>query len=217
MSKLRVFLAEDHVIVRVGLGSLIAAQPDMEVVGEAEDGETACLRVKECEPDVIVMDISMPRLNGADATQRLIRERPQLKILVLTAFEDKSYLRQLLAAGASGYLLKRAAANELVHAIRTVAAGGIYIDPTLAGKVVDSFVSRQPHGTGQPDGELSEREREVLRLIAWGHSYKEIASRLGIGVSTVDTYKSRLMEKLKLRSRADIVRYAAQQGWLKDS
>ena len=217
MAKLRVLLAEDHAVVRDGLRSLIEGQADMAVVGEAEDGETACREAKECAPDVVVMDISMPRLNGAQATERLRRESPAARVLVLTAYEDKSYLRQLLAAGASGYLLKRAAANELVHAIRTVAAGGVYIDPALAGKVVDSFVrQRSPGEERRPGPDLSEREVEVLRLIAWGYSYKEIAAQLGIGVRTVETYKTRLMEKLELRSRADIVRYAVQQGWLQE-
>ena len=217
MAKLRVLLAEDHAVVRDGLRSLIEGQADMAVVGEAEDGETACREAKECAPDVVVMDISMPRLNGAQATERLRRESPAARVLVLTAYEDKSYLRQLLAAGASGYLLKRAAANELVHAIRTVAAGGVYIDPALAGKVVDSFIRQlAPGEERRPGPDLSEREVEVLRLIAWGYSYKEIAAQLGIGVRTVETYKTRLMEKLELRSRADIVRYAVQQGWLQE-
>jgi len=216
LTKLRVLLAEDHTIVRDGLKWLINGQEDMEVVGEAEDGEAACRLAKDCAPDVVVMDVSMPRLGGAQATERLRRTCPDTKVLVLTAFEDKSYLRQLLKAGASGYLLKRAAVNELIHAIRTVASGGVYIDPTLAGKVVDSFVRQQPSGHAPQQGnELSEREADVLRLLARGHTYKEVAARLGIGVKTVETYKTRLMEKLELRSRADIIRYAVRQGWLR--
>lgn len=215
MAKLRVLLADDHGIIRDGLKWLINVQEDMEVVGEAEDGEAACRLAKECTPDVVVMDVSMPGMGGAQATERLKRARPDTKVLVLTAYEDKSYLRQLLKAGASGYLLKRAAANELIHAIRTVASGGVYIDPTLAGKVVDGFVRQQPLGRApQQADELSEREADVLRLLARGHTYKEIAVRLGIGVKTVETYKTRLMEKLELRSRADIIRYAVRQGWL---
>ena len=217
MSKLRIVLADDHTIVREGVKSLINQQLDMEVVGEADDGDGVLRRVKECEPDLVVMDISMPGLNGAQATERLRHTLPAPKVLVLTAFEDKSYLRQLLAAGASGYLLKRAAANELVHAIRTVASGGVYIDPTLAGKVVNGFVrQRAGDGTQAPESALSEREADVLRLLARGLTYKEVAAQLGIGVKTVETYKARLMEKLELRSRAEIIRYAVRQGWLQD-
>ena len=163
------------------------------------------------------MDLSLPDLSGARVTARIKQTYPQLKVLVLTAYEDKSYMRQLFEAGAAGYLLKRAAAQEVIGAIRTIAAGGLYIDPTLASKVVDSFVRQPAAGGKQQRGELSEREQEVLRLIAWGYSNKEIAARLDISVKTVETYKTRLMEKLDLRSRADIVRYAVRQGWLQEN
>ena len=137
-------------------------------------------------------------------------------MLALTVHEDKGYLRQLLAAGAAGYVLKRAAAEELIHAIRVVAAGGVYLDPALAGKVVGGFVRRPPARAPPTGGELSEREAEVARLTAAGHSNKEIAARLELSVKTVETYKARSMEKLGLQSRADLVRYAVQQGWLQD-
>ena len=216
MNKLGIIIADDHQVVREGLKALINAQPDMHVVGEAEDGGAAWLLAKRLQPDVVLMDVSMPGMNGAEATERLRRDCPQIKVLALTAYEDKGYLRQLLAAGAAGYVLKRAVVEELVRAVRAVAAGGSYIDPTLAGKVVSGYISQ---GTGElkpPAGELSERESEVLRLVAWGYSNKEIAAKLNISVKTVETYKVRLMEKLDLRSRADIVRYALRQGWLQD-
>jgi len=216
-TKLRVFLADDHAVVREGLKALVNAQPDMEVSGEAADGRSAFQQVQKLQPDVVIMDVSMPEMNGAEATEQLKQARPRVKVLALTVHEDKGYLRQLLEAGASGYMLKRAAAEELIRAIRTVAAGGIYLDPTLAGKVVGSFV-RNPAGKGGSESmELSERETEVLRLIAAGHSNKEIANRLNLSVKTVETYKARSMEKLGLRGRAEIVRYALQHGWLQNA
>jgi DNA-binding NarL/FixJ family response regulator len=214
MNKLRILIADDHQVVREGLKTLVNAQPDMRVVGEAEDGRAAWLLAKQLSPDVVVMDVSMPELNGAEATERLRRECPQVKVLTLTVYEDKGYLRQLLKAGASGYVLKRTVMEELVRAIRAVAKGDSYVDPTLAGRVVSSYIS-QEGGTGRgTGGDLSEREEQVLRLVAWGYSNKEIGAQLEISVKTVETYKVRLMEKLGLRSRADIVRYALRQGWL---
>jgi DNA-binding NarL/FixJ family response regulator len=159
----------------------------------------------------------MPQMNGAQATAQLKQAWPSVKVLALTVHEDKGYLRLLLEAGASGYVLKRAAAEELIHAIRTVAAGGVYLDPALAGKVVGSFV-RPPAGKGVPEGgDLSDREAEVVRLIAAGYSNKEIATRLSLSVKTVETYKARSMEKLGMESRADLVRYALQRGWLQNT
>jgi DNA-binding NarL/FixJ family response regulator len=217
MAKLRVYLADDHAVVRSGLKALINAQPDMEVSGEAGDGRTACDQVQELQPDVVVMDVSMPKLNGAQATVQLKQACPKVKVLALTVHEDKGYLRLLLEAGASGYVLKRAAAEDLIHAIRTVAAGGLYLDPALAGQVVGSFV-RSPAGHRAPEGgDLSDREAEVVRLIAAGYSNKEIASRISLSVKTVETYKARSMEKLGLESRADLVRYALQRGWLQNT
>ena len=213
-NKLRVYLADDHAVVRAGLKALINAEPQMEVSGEAGDGRTACQEVQELQPDVVVMDVSMPKMNGAQATAQLKQACPNVKVLALTVHEDKGYLRLLLEAGASGYVLKRAAAEDLIHAIRTVAAGGVYLDPALAGKVVGSFV-RAPAGQRVPEGgDLSDREAEVVRLIAAGYSNKEIASQISLSVKTVETYKARSMEKLGLHSRAEIVRYALQRGWL---
>jgi DNA-binding NarL/FixJ family response regulator len=216
LSKLRVFLADDHMVVREGLKSLVNAQPDMHVVGEAAGGDAAWRAASRLVPDVVVMDVSMPDMSGAEATERLKRECPQVKVLALTVFEDKGYVRQMLGAGASGYVLKRAVMDELVRAIRTVAAGGSYVDPTLAAGLVSSFFNQDTAEGRAPADELSERESQVLRLIAWGYSNKEIGWKLSISAKTVDTYKLRLMEKLGLRSRTDIVRYAMRHGLLQE-
>jgi DNA-binding NarL/FixJ family response regulator len=214
VDKLRIFLAEDHSVMREGLKMLVNAQPDMEVIGEAGDGLTAWQLAKELKPDVVVMDISMPQASGHEATQKLRQTSPDIKILALTVHEERGYLRALLEAGVSGYLLKRVAAEELILAIRKVAEGGVYLDPSLASKVVGSFVHQESPPHVLQGSELSDREAEVTRLIAQGFSYKEIANQLHISVKTVETYKARAMEKLNLSSRADIVRYAIRQGWL---
>lgn len=216
MNKIRVLLADDHAIVREGLKSLVNSQPDMEVIGEAPDGLAAVGMTSELDPDVAVVDVSMPGLNGAQVTTKLREACPDRKVLVLTVHEDKGYLRLLLEAGASGYVLKRAAASELVQAIRAVAGGGTYLDPALASSVVDDFV-RPGAEREVPAVELSEREGEVVRLIALGYSNKEIAAQLKLSVKTVETYKTRSMEKLHIRSRVDIVRYAAKRGWLENA
>jgi DNA-binding NarL/FixJ family response regulator len=216
MSKIRVLLADDHAIVREGLKSLINSQSEMEVIGEAPDGHSALTMTEDLDPDVVVVDVSMPDLNGAQVTTQLRAIRPDRKVLVLTVHEDKGYLRLLLEAGASGYVLKRAAAAELVQAIRAVAGGGTYLDPSLASSLVDDFVRPGPERDNS-GVELSDREAEVVRLIALGYSNKEIASQLKLSVKTVETYKTRSMEKLHIRSRVDIVRYAVKRGWLENA
>jgi DNA-binding NarL/FixJ family response regulator len=213
-TKLRIVLADDHNVVRAGLRALIDAQPDMEVVGEAADGEAACRQATDLGPDVVVMDVSMPALGGAPATDRIRRDRPEVRVLALTVHEDRSYLQQLLQAGASGYLLKRAAADDLIHAIRTVARGGTYLDPGLTGKVLGGLVGRSAQPGAPPGDALSDREEEVLRLIARGHTNREIAAQLDVSIKTVETHKARAMEKLGLDSRAAIVAYAIRWGWL---
>jgi DNA-binding NarL/FixJ family response regulator len=213
MTKLRVFLADDHAVVREGLKALVNAHPGMAIVGEAADGRTACELVEQLRPDVAVLDVSMPEMNGSQATERVRRTCPEVKVLALTVHEDRGYLRELLAAGAAGYVLKRSAAEELIRAIRVVAAGGVYLDPSLAGKVVGGFVQR-PGSDAAGGAELSEREAAVVRLTALGHGNKEIAAQLEISTKTVETYKARAMEKLGLHSRADLVGYAAERGWL---
>jgi two-component system response regulator NreC len=217
MTKLRIVLADDHAVIREGLKSLVNAQPDMEIVGEAENGRVAWQLAKALEPDVAVMDVSMPELNGVKATEILTQECPKIKVLALTVHEDQGYLRQILKAGAAGYVLKKAMAEELIQAIRTVAAGNTYIDPVLANNVVRGYLRDESVKDRLLRSDLSARETEVLRLIAWGYSNKEISAQLNIGTKTVETYKARLMDKLELRSRVEIVLYALHQGWLKDS
>lgn len=214
---LRVVLADDHPIVRDGLRRLINQQADMRVVGEADNGEAACQTARLLLPDVLVTDLSMPGLSGQDVAVRVRRDSPDVKVLVLTVHEERTYLTQLLRAGASGYVLKRAAPAELVSAIRTVASGGTYIDPALASTVVEGYLDAEKVASREGEDLLSDREREVLVSIARGFSNKEIAGNLGLSVKTIETYKARVAEKLGLRSRVEIVRYAARRGWLTDS
>jgi DNA-binding NarL/FixJ family response regulator len=217
MSKLRILLAEDHETVREGLRMIVNAQTDMEVVGEAGDGRAAVARAVELLPDIVVMDVSMPQLNGLKATEKLMQVCPQIKVLTLTRHTDDGYLQQLLRAGASGYVLKQSPPAEMLQAIRAIAAGGKYLDPAVAGKVMGNFVGRTARLRVAPQSGLSDREEEVLRLIAWGHSNKEIAAHLDLSVKTVEVHKSNAMKKLGMKSRIDIVRYALLEGWLQDT
>jgi DNA-binding NarL/FixJ family response regulator len=213
---LRVVMADDHPIVMAGMKALVAGDPDLDVVGEARDGRTALQLAKELRPDVVVLDIGMPGLNGLEVALALRVEAPGIRVVILTVHEDRAYLRQLLEAGVAAYLLKRSAAEELVRAIHAVAAGGLYLDPAVAGKVVGAATRPSPGNPLGAPAELSERETEVLRLVAEGHTSKEISSRLAISVKTVETYKARAMEKLSFKTRVDVVRYAASRGWLRD-
>jgi DNA-binding NarL/FixJ family response regulator len=205
----RVLLTDDHPLVRVGLRTLIDAEPDLEVVGEADNGQDAIALASALMPDVIVLDIQMPRLDGLHATPLLKRVCPLAAIVVLTVYEDAAYLRELFEVGANAYVLKRAASTELIGAIRSVLRGDVYVDPRVASKVV---VPVGPRSGSAPS--LSEREAEVLRAVAQGYSNKEIAGQLTLSVRTVETYKARSMEKLGLRNRVDIVRYATEHRWL---
>jgi DNA-binding NarL/FixJ family response regulator len=209
----RVFLVDDHEIVRSGLKVLVEAQPDMSVVGEAAEGLAGLRGVAELAPDVVVMDLSMPVLGGVEATERIRATSPGVKVLALTAREERAYVDLLMAAGASGYVLKRSAADALVRAIREIAAGGVYLDPTL----LELGLAPQQRPASQPPAgsRLSEREAEVLRHIAEGHAVKDIAGMLTISPRTLETYRARAMDKLALKTRADIVRYALKRGWLK--
>jgi DNA-binding NarL/FixJ family response regulator len=209
---IRILMVDDHPVVLAGLKALVGADPAFAIVGEARDGRTALRMALELTPDVVLLDISLPEMNGVELTAALRAERPQIQLLVLTVHEERAYLRQLVELGVRGYLLKRSAADELRRAIHAVAAGGLYLDPAIAGKLVGG-VARRAADAAQT-GELSEREADVLRLVAGGHSNKAISARLNISVKTVETYKARAMEKLGFRTRVDVVRYAADQGWL---
>ena len=213
---LRILLADDHVVVRHGLKMLIEDQPDLTVIAEAGDGETAVQRAVQLKPDVIVMDISMPGMNGLVATRKLRQLQPKAAIVTLTRHTDDAYLQELLRAGVSGYVLKQSAPVELLQAIRAAAAGRQYIDSALTARVTAAFAGRQPHKS-QPSAGITEREAEVLRLIASGHSNKEIAARLSLSVKTVEAHKANAMRKLDLTGRIDIVNYAILQGWLHQS
>lgn len=216
MSKLRILLADDHETVREGLKLIIDAQPDMEVIGEAGDGRAAIEQTQHLKPDVVVMDVSMPGMNGLKATQKLSECCPEVKIVALTRHKDDGYLQQLLRAGASGYVLKQSPPAELLHAIRAISVGGKYLDPSVAGKVMGTF-SDSSFFRRESGANLTDRETEVLRLIAWGHSNKEIAAQLDLSVKTVEVHKANAMKKLGMRSRIDIVRYSVLQGWLEET
>jgi DNA-binding NarL/FixJ family response regulator len=217
MSKLRVFVADDHAVLRDGLKALVSAQPDMEIVGEAENGQATYEKAKELMPDVVLMDISMPELNGVQATELLIRDCPRTKILVLTAYKDRGYLDRLLKVGASGFILKLSAAEELIGAIRLVAEGKTYLDPQMVDRIAEGYVRSKTLKGEVRQRELTSREEEVLQLIARGYSNKEISTQLKIAVKTVESHKANLMQKLELRSRTEIVRYAVRQGWLQET
>jgi two-component system response regulator NreC len=217
MEKLRIILAEDHETVRAGLKLIVNAQTDMEVVGEAGNGAAAIKLARELLPDIVVMDISMPELNGLKATRKLKQVCPDVKVLTLTRHTDDAYLQQLIEAGASGYVLKQSAPTELIRAIHAICEGNCYLDPALTNKVMGGYASRSASLRGERKSNLTDREAEVLRMIAWGYSNKEIAARMSISVKTVEAHKANAVQKLDLRSRIDIVRYAILQGWLQDN
>lgn len=214
---LRLILADDHELMREGLKLLINRQPDMEVVGEADNGESAVALAQELQPDVVLMDVSMPELNGYKATMRLKRVCPEINVLALTRHTDEGYLHQLFEAGASGYVLKKSASAMLIEAIRAVVEGGTFIDPKVAEKVVVGYVNRQTMRGESFGNDLSAREIEILRLIALGYSSKEIGARFRISHKTVEVHKTNAMKKMGMSSRIDIVRYALLQGWLQET
>jgi two-component system, NarL family, response regulator NreC len=214
--KIRVMIVDDHAILRAGLKMLVNAQADMEVVSEAPDGEKAVQAARDTRPDVALLDLTMPRVGGMKALQEMARSCRETRVLVLTMHDDPAYLRSALAAGASGYLLKRAVDAELLAAIRAVHRGGIFVDPRLANVLVQDVLAKRgtKAGSTRPVNILSDRELEVLRLVARGYTSAQIAKQILVGVKTVETYRSRLAEKLGLRTRSDVIRFAVQMGLL---
>ena len=219
MKKIRVLIADDHAVLRAGLNRLLNAEPDVEVIGEAGDGEEAISKTAELAPDVLLLDITMPRVGGIDVIRMIKAKNLPVAILVLTMHEDEEYLRESLKAGALGYIPKKAAEAELISAIRAVHRGEIYLYPSMVKPLVEKAIyGNTIHNELTFDSYelLSRREKEVLRLIAQGYTNQEIAERIFLSIKTVETYKARMMEKLSVTSRAELVRYALQRGLLTD-
>lgn len=219
MNRIRVLIADDHVTIREGLKLLVDSQPDMECVGEASDGYEAVELAQSVLPNVVLMDVSMPQMNGLMATKRIKQLCPQVKVLMLTRHSEEGYLQELIRAEASGYVLKQSPSSEMLNAVRAVAAGNSYLDSSLTGRVIDGYLGRERtiDSVAASGRELSQREADVLRQIAEGYANKEIAARLSISVKTVEVHKSNAQKKLGLKGRVDIVRYALLRGWLKET
>jgi two-component system response regulator NreC len=210
MAKTRILIVDDHALIRAGLRLLLNERPDMEVVGEAADGSEALIAAKRLQPDVILMDISLPDGSGIQTTERIRESCPNSRVLIVTMHEDPLYVRAALAAGAMGYVAKKAADSELISAVRAISRGRTFIDSACGNETVFPTRNNRKHAHGQ----LSEREYQVLKLLAQGHTHPEIAKRISISVKSVETYRSRLTKKLELHTRADIVRYALEVGLL---
>ncbi len=213
MAKIKILIADDHTIVREGVRMILAKERDIEVVGEAGDGREALDLVDRLRPDVVIMDLSMPGMGGIEATKHIKERHPAVNVLALTMHEDESYVFQLLRAGASGYVLKRAAAQDLVQAVRAAARGEAFLYPSITRKVVEDYLKRVEQGEERAryDG-LTEREREVLTLIAQGLTNQHIAQKLYISIKTVQTHRAHILEKLGLHDRTELVRYAIRKG-----
>jgi len=210
---IRVLIVDDHTLFREGLCALFSSESNVEVVGEAAGGEEAVRKALELKPDVVVMDLMMPGVNGIEATQRIRTALPEVKVLVLSMYDDEEHVQRLLAGGASGYMLKRATSDELIRALKEVVAGGMPLDPAVAAKVVKDYV-RRVQGDAEPEAgpELTPREFEVLRLVAEGLTNQAIAERLGISRKTVDVHRTNLMRKLDLHDVTELVKYALRRG-----
>jgi len=208
---IRILLADDHKIVREGLRALLEKQPGMEVIAEAEDGRTTVRLARELSPDVVIMDVAMPDLNGIGATDQIIAEAPDVKVVALSMHSDRRFVMEMFKAGASGYLLKDCAFEELARAVRAVAAGQTYLSPGIAGVVIKDYVRRLSE-TNSAFSILTSREHEVLQLLAEGKSTKQIASRLHVSVKTVETHRRHIMEKLDIHSVAELTKYAIREG-----
>jgi two-component system, NarL family, response regulator NreC len=216
-AKIRVLLADDHTILRAGLRMMLNVQPDIEVVGEASDGRQALNEALLLKPDVVLMDITMPEMNGIEATRQIKRALDSTRVLILTMHENEEYLFQVLRAGASGYILKEAADTELISAIRIVYSGRFYMSPSAQTMMVGDYLLRVRSGEERDSySALTEREREILKLVAEGLTNNQIAERLYISPKTVDTHRTHIMDKLNLHSRAELVKYAMRRGLLED-
>jgi DNA-binding NarL/FixJ family response regulator len=208
----RILLADDHQILRQGLAALLAKESDMQVVGEASDGRTAVALAKQLKPQIVVMDVAMPDLNGIDATRQILAEMPQTKIIALSMHSDKRFVVGMLKAGAAGYLLKHCALEELVNAIRVVISNRTYLSPDIAGKVVEDFLLQSKTKDTSAFGVLTTREREVLQLYAEGKITRQIAELLHLSIKTVESHRKQLMEKLGFQSFAELIKYAIREG-----
>ena len=211
MPKIRVIIADDHAILREGVRALLAAADDIEVVGQAADGQAAIEAVQKLDPDVLLMDIAMPGLGGLEAALELRKQGARAKVLILSQYEDREYVRRLLRAGVSGYVLKKSAGSELAGAIRAVHRGGLVLDPEVARTAMDQGAT-EPGGAPDPYEKLTDREKQVLKLVAEGKSNKEVAELLGISVKTAMSHREHVMEKLQLHNRTELVRYALRVG-----
>ena len=215
--KIHILLADDHTILRAGLKMMLNAQPDMEVVGEAQGGRQAITEAQRLHPDIVLMDITMPDLSGIEATRQIKKILPDVKVLVLTMHENDEYVFQALRAGASGYMLKEAADTELITALHIVHDGQFYLSPTAQSVMVGDYLQRVNSGEEKDSySHLTEREREILKLVAEGYTNNQIAERLVISPKTVDTHRTHIMDKLNLHSRAELVKYAMRRGLLED-
>lgn len=212
MKKIKIILAEDHTLVRQGLRSLLEQNTDFKVVGEADNGREAVERAIRLKPDVVVMDYSMPELNGLEATRQISSRNPGIKILILTRHTNKEYIDNILKAGASGFLVKRSAAEELVRAIFAVHQGNIFLDPLISNIIIDGYLQSAEVDHEDTGEQLTPRQREVLQLIAEGFPNREIANLLHISVKTVENHRANILRSLELQSTADLVQYAIRQG-----
>ena len=217
MKTIRIILADDHQIVRAGLKLLLDSQPGFRVVAQAGNGEEVLQRARELKPDLVIMDLSMPGMNGLLATEQFKAELPEIKILILTSHEDQVYFRQMCQADVAGYLLKRSAGDELLNAVRKVISGQSYYDEMLISRMVTRQLGIPEDQQKGPARSLSAREEEILRAVALGYSNKEVATQLSLSVKTVETHKVRICEKLGYHSRADMVQHALRLGWLEPS
>jgi len=216
MSNIRVLIADDHAILRDGVRALLRLSDDVEVVGEAADGQAAVEACRTLDPDVVLMDLAMPGLGGLEATLEIRRECPRTKILVLTQYADREYVARFLKAGVSGYVLKNAAGSELAAAIRAVFRGGLVLDPLVARQAVGEPRHDPAQDTPDPYDSLTDREKQVLRLVAEGNANKEIAGVLGISVKTAMSHREHVMQKLDMHSRTDLIRFALRRGVIRD-